>query len=127
MTFDQSIKTCFNQYANISGRASRSEFWWFMLFVYVVYGVLYGLGAAFDSSFLSIIAGLFSLGCVVPCIAVGVRRMHDIGKGGGWICINFVPFIGSIWYIILCCQPSEPYANRFGEVPSDFGPTPDSF
>ncbi|MDE7180474.1 MAG: DUF805 domain-containing protein [Muribaculaceae bacterium] len=125
MTLQQSVQTCFNKYAAFSGRASRSEYWWFILFTAVVYGVLYGFASMLDSTFLSIIAYLFYLAVIVPSLAVAVRRMHDIGKGGGWIFISLVPLIGSIWYIVLACMPSQPGPNRFGENPD--GPTPDSF
>ncbi|MBD5348898.1 MAG: DUF805 domain-containing protein [Bacteroides sp.] len=127
MTFSESIKSCFSKYAEFTGRASRSEFWYFTLFYLVVYGVLYGIGSACDSTFFMILAGLFSLGCLLPSLSVAVRRMHDIGKGGGWIFISFIPLIGSIWFIVLACQDSEPGANRFGANPNVYGPTPDSF
>lgn len=60
-----------------------------------------------------IIQGLFALALLIPSIAVGVRRMHDIGKGGGWILVNMIPLIGSIWFILLAIKDSEPDPNRF--------------
>jgi uncharacterized membrane protein YhaH (DUF805 family) len=50
---------------------------------------------------------------LIPSLAVSVRRMHDIGKAGGWIFINLIPLIGAIWFIILAIKDSEPGANRF--------------
>ena len=67
MGFGESIKTCFNKYATFSGRASRSEFWWFQL--------------AFFLSFFTIIGGLILL---LPNMSVTVRRLHDVGKSGWW-------------------------------------------
>lgn len=54
------------------------------------------------------------LGLLVPTLAVSVRRLHDIGKGGGWIFINLIPLIGSIWFLVLLIKEGEKVANRFG-------------
>ncbi|MDE5843283.1 MAG: DUF805 domain-containing protein, partial [Muribaculaceae bacterium] len=48
-------------------------------------------------------------------LALAWRRMHDIGKGGGWYFITLIPLIGTIWYLVLTLTPGEPYPNRFGE------------
>lgn len=126
MTFSESVKTCFSQYANFSGRASASEYWWFVLFYVAIYGVVSGIGRVCDSMALMAIAGIFSLACLLPNLAVAVRRMHDIGKGGGWIFISLIPLIGWIWFLYLCCQPSEPGENRFGSNPNDYN-NPDNY
>jgi uncharacterized membrane protein YhaH (DUF805 family) len=60
---------------------------------------------------------LYSVAILVPSLAVLVRRLHDVGKGGGWICISFIPLIGMIWLLVLMCQNSEPDSNRFGQNP----------
>ncbi len=62
-----------------------------------------------------ILAGIVSLALLLPSLAVAVRRLHDVGKGGGWIFINPVPIIGSLWFLILLIKEDEPQANRFGE------------
>ncbi len=67
--------------------------------------------------FVSVLGSLFGLITVLPGLAVSVRRMHDIGKGGGWIFISLVPLIGQIWFIILAATTGEPYPNRFGTIP----------
>lgn len=64
-----------------------------------------------------ILSYIYSLAMLIPGIAVGFRRMHDIGKSGLWLLINFVPLIGSIWFIILAIKPSQPGANEFGPNP----------
>ena len=53
------------------------------------------------------------LALIIPSLAVSVRRMHDIGKAGGWILVNLIPLIGLIWFILLAIKYSEPCANRF--------------
>ena len=76
MNFGQAISTCFAKYATFSGRASRPEFWWFFLFQILVSVVASMLG--------DVVAGLVSLAVLVPALAVGARRLHDIGKSGWW-------------------------------------------
>ncbi len=121
MTFSQSIKTVFHKYLDFNGRASVSEYWWFALFEIVVYGALNILGAIFGGSsmpgWVYFIEGAFWLATVLPAISVSVRRMHDIGKGGGWIFISLVPIVGQIWFFILTVLPSQPQPNRFGPIP----------
>ncbi len=117
LTFQDAVKRVFNKYAEFSGRASRAEFWWFFLFTVIVSVVLGLLYAITGWGFFNYINGLFDLAVLIPTLAVSWRRLHDIGKAGGWWFINFVPLVGSIIFIIWCAQPSEPRANRFGDVP----------
>lgn len=65
----------------------------------------------------SVLSWLVTLALLLPGLGVAVRRMHDIGKGGGWIFIALVPLVGWVWAIVLLCQPSEPFDNRFGPMP----------
>ena len=110
------------KYAQFTGRAGRSEFWLFALVNFVITMVLYILtivGVAAESSALASVANIllivYALATLVPTIAVGVRRLHDIGKEGVWFCVNFIPFVGGIWYLYLCAQEGERTENRFGE------------
>ena len=73
MDFVQAIKSCLGQYATFSGRASRSEYWWFFLFQVLVMVATGMLG--------DVINGLASLALLLPALAVGTRRLHDIGHG----------------------------------------------
>lgn len=109
-----------NKYALFKGRANRSEFWLFALVnvaLSIVYQILISVLASSTAATLvvSIIFCVIALAILVPGLALSVRRMHDIGKGGGWIFISFVPIIGSIWFLVLCIKEGEPAANRFGE------------
>ena len=76
MTFVESIKHCLKQYATFSGRASRSEFWWFVLFQLLV--------TAGGQLISQVLGGLLSLALLLPILAVTARRLHDIGKSG-WL------------------------------------------
>ena len=120
MTFGQSIKTVFSNYVNFSGRASRSQYWYWTLFSVLVgclFGIVGGPNAQQWPMGLTILYSLVCLAFVLPSLGVTVRRLHDIGKGGGWIFITLVPLIGFIWFLVLMVLPSEQGANRFGNMP----------
>ena len=111
-----------NKYAQLNGRAGRPEFWLFVLVNFVISMVFYILtivAATAGSSTLALVFNLvllvYGLATLVPTIAVGVRRLHDIGKEGVWFCINFIPLVGGLWYLYLCAQEGERTENRFGE------------
>ena len=116
LSFEAAVKRVFNNYANFQGRASRAEFWWFMLFCFCVSAVFGILAAITGLNIFNILNGLFELAIIVPVLAVSWRRLHDTGRAGGWWFINLV---GSIIFIIWCVQPSEPQPNRFGVVPAN--------
>lgn len=109
MTFGESIKTCLSKYVTFEGRASRSEFWWFMLFQFLVTVVI-----SFVSSMLG---GLASLALLVPTVAAQARRLHDIGKSGWLMLIGLIPVLGWIVVIYWSVQPSAPEANEYGQAP----------
>lgn len=77
------------------------------------------LGLAFDNTGYGVIYSLYSLAMLVPSLAVAVRRLHDVGKSGWWIFINLVPLIGSIWFLILMLQDSQPGENQYGPNPKE--------
>ena len=105
MTFFESIKTCFSKYADFDGRASLSEFWWWVLFVF--------LASAAASIVSPIVSGLFSLAVLLPNIAAGARRLHDTDRSGWFQLIVLIPLIGWLLLIYWCVQPSKD-PNRFG-------------
>ena len=105
MTFGESIKTCVSKYADFSGRAARSEFWWWALFTILI---SVGLGMISD-----VVSGIFSLATLLPYLAVGARRLHDTDRSGWWQLIGLIPLIGWILLIVWFVQEGkEP--NRFG-------------
>lgn len=104
MTFGESISTCFKKYATFDGRATRSEYWWFFLFTVLVSAALGIVSEA--------LSGVFSIGVLLPSLAVGVRRLHDIDKSGWFLLLWFIPLIGWIILIVWAAQEGkEP--NRF--------------
>lgn len=108
MTFTESVTKCFTNYVGFSGRASRSEYWWWVLFVVLAMLVL-GM-VSID------IANIFSLAVLLPGIAVGARRLHDIGKSGWWQLLGFIPVLGWLVLLYWAVQPSEGQ-NDFGAAP----------
>lgn len=112
MTFTDAIKTCLNKYADFSGRATRSEYWWFQLFFMLVYMALAILSGAISDIF-AILALVFALGMLIPATAAGARRLHDTDKSGWWLLLGLVPFIGLllIYFLAIAGTPGD---NRFG-------------
>jgi len=105
MNFTDSIKVCFSKYADFNGRASRPELWWWVLFVF--------LASSAASIVSPMLSGLFSLGVLLPNIAVVARRLHDTDRSGWFQLVAFIPVIGWIILIYWCVQEGkEP--NRFG-------------
>ena len=101
-----------NKYAQFNGRAGKAEFWQYIL-VYILIAVAFSLlsnifgGVKFLRMLFMVISYIVSLALLIPTIAVGVRRMHDIGKDGIWVLVNLIPLIGTIWFIILAIKDSD--------------------
>ena len=113
MDFTTAAKTVLTQkYAKFDGRAMRSEYWWYALFVFVVAIVL----AIVDNLIIgaSLLGGIWSLATLIPSIAVGVRRLHDLDKSGWWLLLGLVPLIGFIVLLYWFCQPGTPGPNQYG-------------
>jgi uncharacterized membrane protein YhaH (DUF805 family) len=105
-------------YANFSGRASRSEYWYFVLFSILVAIILSFLGTVSGlKPIFSIIDFIFRLGILIPTIAVLARRLHDLDKSGWWQLIGLVPLLGGIYLLILCCTRGTEGTNSFGDDP----------
>ena len=127
MDFMDAVKNAImNNYANFSGRASRSEFWWWTLFYFLV---------SIPVSFIDLIIGIelipgygpfgiiLIIGLFLPNFGIIFRRLHDTGRSGWWYCIILVPCVGFIVLIVFLAQDGEPYPNAYGEVPTNILPT----
>ncbi len=103
-----------NQYADFNGRAIRSQFWYFVLFSFIISFVL-GIvdGMLFGRQILSMI---FNLAVLIPSIAIAVRRLHDLGKTGWWYLLIFVPLIGIIVLIVWFCIKGQTTKNQYGDA-----------
>ncbi len=120
MGFSDAVKTCLTKYITVSGRASRSEYWWFFLFYNLaVLAAFIILMITVDENgeegtfwpFFMVVFGLF-----FPMLAVTARRLHDKGLTAWVILISFVPF-GALALLILCMLPGDEGANGYGPPP----------
>ncbi|MFN3440429.1 MAG: DUF805 domain-containing protein [Acidovorax sp.] len=98
MDFVSAVKSCLTQYAGFSGRAVRSEFWWFFLFQVIVLVIAGFLG--------DVVYGIAAIALMLPAFAVGARRLHDIGRTGWWQLLVLTG-IGVLVLIYWWVQPSE--------------------
>lgn len=144
MTFSESVRTCLREkYATFSGRASRSEYWWFALFyvlVAFVLGTLFILfaggmsmmgpggnasaGMGIFGIIISIVAAVFFLGMLLPTIALSVRRYHDINLSGWWylavFLVSLVPvlsLVGTVAFFVVGLIKGTDGPNKFGPDP----------
>ncbi len=100
------------QYADFKGRARRKEYWMFFLFWLIIYYALFFIPILLELPELSFLGMIFYLGTLVPLLAVGVRRMHDVGKSGWFLLIPF-------YSLILACTDSEQGPNKWGVNPKN--------
>lgn len=99
MNFADSIRTCFQKYATFNGVAGRPEFWWWLLFT-----ILGSLVTGFISDTLSLV---FNLAVLLPSLAVGARRLHDVDRSGWWQLLFLIPLVGLIVVLFWCAQPEK--------------------
>ncbi len=121
-------KVVFENYANFSGRARRSEYWYFVLCNFLISMVFYipliATGALFDNEEPGTIFFLFygllmlySLAILIPSLAVAVRRLHDIGKSGWYYLIGLIPFVGGIILLVWFFTEGNQGTNEWGPDP----------
>ncbi len=110
-------------YAGFSGRARRKEYWMFVLFnvIFAIVAMILDnvLGIAMEGIGYGPIYGLYLLAIIIPSLAVGVRRLHDVGKSGWMMLIALIPIIGAIWLLVLFVQDSIPGENKYGANPKE--------
>ncbi len=127
MDFMTAVRTCLSKYVDFSGRARRSEYWYFALFGFLV-GIVTGvldaiLGTDYDGSSGGLINTLGSLALFLPSLAVAVRRLHDTDRSGWWILLGLIPIIGWIVLIVWFCTDSKA-DNQYGPNPKGSGGYP---
>lgn len=112
------------KYAVFNGRARRKEYWYFVLFNFIIgliLGMIEGLiivinGSDPETNF-SVLRLIYSLAIFIPSIAVAVRRLHDTDRTGWLILIGLIPLIGWIIFLIFLVQDSSPGENQYGPNP----------
>lgn len=124
MTFTQSIATCFRKGSVFRGRAARPEYWYFFLFQILLQLVLTAIQIGFEIAMdrnldrtFDVISGILGLILLIPTLAVGARRLHDINRTGWWQVLYLVPVLGWIVLIVLWCLKGTAGDNRYGPQP----------
>jgi len=130
-SFGQAFRRFWTKYATFSGRASRSEFWWWYLANAIVVAVLYAItaiggfaGATYDATtgtsepgpLIGVgagLLGLWALATIVPSFAIAWRRLHDTNRSGGFWFLGLIPFVGGIILLVLFVLESDPQGDRF--------------
>lgn len=124
MNMIEAVKAVFSKYATFEGRARRAEYWWFVLFnliVSIILGAAFGGGHGMGEGGMmmggNLVSTIWSLATLLPSIAVGARRLHDIDRSGWWLLIGFLPLIGWIVLLVFFVKSGTPGPNRFGTDP----------
>ena len=119
MTFPEAVKSALKNYAKFDGRASRSEYWWFILFQFLALlvpgalmmgdGIIAGIGG--------LLYFVAALGLLLPGLGLLFRRLHDTDRSAWWVLISFVPVIGGIVLLVFTVLDGTPGPNKFGPRP----------
>ena len=116
MSFSEAVKTCLiKKYATISGRATRSEYWWFVLFVVSIISIISIIGVSLDaagkydeSGVFAVILVVFFFIILIPFFCVNVRRLHDRNYSGWSLLLALIPWIGwAILFFAMCIDSCE--------------------
>jgi uncharacterized membrane protein YhaH (DUF805 family) len=118
MSFGDAISTCFSQYVTFTGRARRSEYWYFFLFILLVEVAAVVIGAVIHFSLLGTVV---SLAVLLPHLAVAVRRLHDTGRSGWWVLVGIIPLIGTVMLIVFFATDATPAGDKYGPAPKQLG------
>jgi len=111
MNFIESIQTCYKKFFDFSGRASKSEYWWFQLYNAVIYVLTF----VFQGD-LVLLFSILIIANLIPVYAAGVRRIHDSDKSGWFVLLSLIPLIG-LYVFVLLLQDGSKGKNRFGTKP----------
>ena len=106
----------FQKYGQFSGRATRSEYWWFYLVTIAVSLLLAIIDSVFSIPF-TLLFIIYSFGSFIPTLALLVRRLHDTGKNGWFLLVIFIPFLGILLLAISMFTDSTPGDNKYGPNP----------
>ena len=106
MGFFGAIKSVLGKYATFSGRARRSEYWWWVVF-------------SFIWAWIPLVNLILGLLLFLPSLAVAVRRLHDTGRSGWWLLLGLIPLIGAIVLIIFYATDGQPGENQYGPNPKE--------
>lgn len=106
-----------NKYAMFSGRATRSEYWYFVLFNFLISIAIGIVSGIFGKNVNDLVSGLYSLAMLVPSLAVSSRRLHDTGRSAWWLLLGLVPIVGWIVLLVFLVTDTTPSDNKYGSNP----------
>lgn len=124
MGFGEAIQSGFRNYVGFSGRASRSEYWYWVLFAFLVAIAASIADASLGGgmSTVGILGAIAGLALLLPNIAMAIRRLHDRDKSGWWLLLGLIPLVGLIILIVWFVVRGTPGPNRFGPDPLQVQP-----
>jgi uncharacterized membrane protein YhaH (DUF805 family) len=110
----EAVRKGFDNYSNFSGRATRSEYWFFGLFLIISYLIVELVFGSINSKIASAFLILFVIVTFLPSLSLSVRRLHDTDHSGHFYWLNLIPLIGPIIIIVFMATKSDSSTNRFG-------------
>lgn len=122
----EAYKKFWSNYANFNGRTSRADYWWTFLANFLV-GVVIGFVCGFISGLTgasngevslgipTLLSSIYSFVILVPSIAIGVRRLHDINKSGWYLLMGLIPLVGTIIILVYYLSNSVNTNNKYGQ------------
>jgi len=118
MDFQSAVRSGFSRCFDFKTRSSRSEYWFWVLFTFIASIILSFIDIiALGAGDFGTLSSLFSLVTIIPSLAVGVRRLHDIDKTGWFILLGFIPIIGWLILIYWFCIAGDEEDNAYGANP----------
>ena len=122
MGFSEAVQVGLNKFFTPTGRASRSEFWWYALCLWIVSGVFVVIGGfimnhGMEQAWLGIITEVIDAILVASIVCASIRRLHDTGKSGWNVLWYLLPLVGWIIEVVLLCRASQPGENQYGPEP----------
>ena len=134
-SLDEAVRRCLRGYVSFTGRASRSEYWWFALTANLVLGVVAFAGLALlgglirdpDVAFVvgTLPYSLLSLGLLPAMLSAAVRRLHDTGQSGALLLLGLIPLVGPVIVVAFLASPGTPSENKYGAIPTPVDGSPD--
>lgn len=120
-TFTEAVKGGFNNYVNFKGRATRSEYWWWVLFQIIVlaipYTLLIGEAASGQAGIGTALYYLIALALFLPSLGLSFRRLHDTNRSAWWLLISLIPLVGGIILLVWVILKGTDGPNKYGPDP----------
>jgi len=104
----------FKRFADFEGRATRTQYWMFVLFCLIFYILALVLDSMVGGEIFTV---LFMLAIIIPSLSLCARRLHDTGRSGWWQLLVLIPYLGSLILLLFCIIESEPGTNQYGDNP----------